>query len=114
MVHYDPLRTSRAKLTQLLERMLRGLEGTSPKARHWRIPVCYDSACGLDLPEVASRTGLDPAEVIARHCSVVYHVYMIGFTPGYPYMGDLPAARTAPPRGSAHSAPAGRWRSRLP
>ena len=98
MVHYDPLRTSRAELTQLLERTLRGLEGTSPKARRWSIPVCYDPAYGLDLREVASRTGLDATEVIARHCSVAYHVYMIGFTPGYPYMGDLPAELELPRR----------------
>jgi KipI family sensor histidine kinase inhibitor len=98
LVHYDPLRTSRAELSQLLERMLQGLEGTSPASRRWSIPVCYDPAYGLDLQEVASRTGLDPAEVIARHCSVVYHVYMIGFTPGYPYMGDLPAELELPRR----------------
>lgn len=97
LVHYDPLRTSRAELSQLLERMLRGLESFAPAARRWSIPVCYDLAYGLDLREVASRTGLAPAEVIARHSAVVYHVYMIGFTPGYPYMGDL-AAELALPR----------------
>jgi inhibitor of KinA len=98
MVHYDPLRTSRAELAQLLEGMVHRLEGAARKARRWNIPVCYDPAYGLDLREVASRTGLDPVEVIARHCSVVYHVYMIGFTPGYPYMGDLPAQLELPRR----------------
>ncbi len=98
MVHYDPLRTSRAALSQLLEHMLRGLEATLPAARRWSIPVCYDPAFGLDLPEVAARTGLAPAEVIARHSAPAYHVYMVGFTPGYPYMGDLPAELALPRR----------------
>jgi KipI family sensor histidine kinase inhibitor len=98
MVHYDPLRTSRAELSQLLERTLRGLEGARPAARRWSIPVCYDPAFGLDLQEVASRTGLAPADVIACHSAVIYHVYMIGFTPGYPYMGDLPAQLALPRR----------------
>ena len=98
MVHYDPLRTSRAQLSQVLERTLQGLEGARPAARRWSIPVCYDAAYGLDLHEVASRTGLAPADVVACHCAVVYHVYMIGFTPGYPYMGDLPAQLALPRR----------------
>ena len=98
MVHYDPLRTSRAQLAQLLEHTLQAPQITSPGSRRWRIPVCYDPAYGLDLGEVASRTGLAPAEVIARHSAVVYHVYMIGFTPGYPYMGDLPTELELPRR----------------
>ena len=98
MVHYDPLRTSRTELSQVLERMLRGLEGTRSAARRWSIPVCYDPACGLDLHEVASRTGLAPAAVVACHSAVVYHVYMIGFTPGFPYMGDLPPQLSLPRR----------------
>jgi allophanate hydrolase subunit 1 len=72
MVQYDPLRTSRGELSQLLERMLRGLDGTRPAARRWSIPVCYDPVFGLDLREVASRTGLAPADVIACHSALVY------------------------------------------
>jgi inhibitor of KinA len=98
MVHYDPLLTSRAALSQLLERMLPGLEGARPAARRWSIPVCYDPACGMDLLDVASRTGLAPADVVACHSAIVYHVYMIGFTPGFPYMGDLPAQLALPRR----------------
>ncbi len=98
MVHYDPLRTSRAELVPVLERMVTGLEGTRSAARRWTIPVCYDPACGLDLHEVASRTGLAPADVVACHGATVYHVYMIGFTPGFPYLGDLPAQLTLPRR----------------
>lgn len=98
MVHYDPLRTSRAALCRELERTLQGPEKERRAARRWRIPVCYDAAYGLDLQDVASRTGLSSAEVIARHGEPEYHVYMIGFTPGFPYLGDLPAALALPRR----------------
>jgi KipI family sensor histidine kinase inhibitor len=98
MVHYDPLRTSHAELARRIEPLLDGLEGVRPAARRWTIPVCYDPAFALDLEEVAARTGLAPAEVIEQHAATTYHVYMIGFLPGYPYMGDLPARLVLPRR----------------
>ncbi len=98
MVHYDPLRTSHAELSRRLEPLLDGLEAVRPAARRWTIPVSYDPAFALDLEEVAARTGLTPAEVVEQHSTTTYHVYMIGFLPGYPYMGDLPARLALPRR----------------
>lgn len=98
MVHYDPLRISHAELARRIAPLLDGLEGVRPAVRRWAIPVCYDPAFALDLEEVATRTGLAPAEVIDAHASATYHVYMIGFTPGYPYMGDIPARLALPRR----------------
>ncbi len=98
MVHYDPARTSRAKLVRRIEPLLDRLEGDRAAARRWTIPVCYDPAFALDLDEVAARTSLTPAEVIAHHSSIPYHVYMIGFLPGYPYLGDLPQRLALPRR----------------
>jgi KipI family sensor histidine kinase inhibitor len=57
--------------------------------RSWRLPVCYDARVAPDLAEVASRTGLSPSQVVDRHSSATYHVYMLGFLPGQAYMGDL-------------------------
>ncbi|HSD53149.1 MAG TPA: 5-oxoprolinase subunit PxpB [Burkholderiales bacterium] len=98
MVHYDPQRTSHAELAHAIAPLLEGLEGVHPAARRWTIPVCYDPAFALDLGEVAARTGLAPAEVIEQHSGTTYHVYMIGFLPGYPYMGDVPARLALPRR----------------
>jgi KipI family sensor histidine kinase inhibitor len=98
MVHYDPARTSHAALADALAPLAAGLEGVKPAARRWTIPVCYDPDFALDLEEVATRTGLTPAEVIEHHSTTTYHVYMIGFLPGYPYMGDLPARLALPRR----------------
>lgn len=61
------------------------------------IPVCYGGAFGPDLEAVAHHTGLAPAEVIARHTAPDYLVHMLGFAPGFPYLGGL-AAELATPR----------------
>ena len=54
-----------------------------------RIPVCYEGDYAPDLEEVARQTGLSPAELIGLHTAVPYRIYMIGFLPGFPYMGKL-------------------------
>lgn len=61
------------------------------------IPVCYGGEFGPDLAFVAHHTGLAPAEVIARHSAPDYLVHMIGFAPGFPYLGGMDA-RLATPR----------------
>lgn len=98
MVHYDPLVTSRAELeagiTNLLDRDL----GNRAAGTLWRIPVCYDGEFAPDLANVAQLTGLGLREVVARHSATRYHVYMLGFLPGFPYLGDLAAELTLPRR----------------
>ncbi len=59
------------------------------------IPVRYG---GPDLPEVAGRLNLPESEVIRLHAGTVYTVFMIGFLPGFPYLGPLPAALELPRR----------------
>ena len=60
-----------------------------PPANLLKIPVCYDGEFGRDLLSVASATGLSVDEVIQLHTSPVYEVWMIGFMPGFPYLGEL-------------------------
>ena len=67
-------------------------------ARLWQIPVCCAGEFAPDLAEVARLTGLACAEVVRLHSSVRYHVYMLGFLPGFPYMGDLPPELALPRR----------------
>lgn len=98
MIHYDPLRVRRVDLELRLAEMLRDLRPGEATRRLWRIPACYDPALGPDLEEVAGRTGLTMAEVVELHSSTLFHVYMLGFLPGYPYMGDLPAELALPRR----------------
>ena len=102
MVYYDPLALSADSLTAYIDELMKDLRMTEQVGRVWRLPVCYDSGLAPDLGEVASRAALTPAQVIARHSAVTYHVYMLGFLPGQAYMGNVPAelnlARRETPR----------------
>jgi KipI family sensor histidine kinase inhibitor len=91
LIHYDPLETSAAELIERLESMTDTGDEHSIAPRTWCIPACYEDDKAPDLAAVAERTGLTPDQVIEAHCSPAYHVYMLGFLPGFPYMGDLPA-----------------------
>lgn len=68
----------------------------------WRLPVCYDEAFGIDLPEVSKNLGKSIPEIIELHTRHTYTVYGIGFLPGFMYLGGLPqsleVARKASPR----------------
>jgi inhibitor of KinA len=98
MVHYDPLSTSRADLEQAIIGLLDRDEGRQAAGRLWHIPVCYEGEFAPDLAEVARLTGLAPGNVASLHSGARYHVYMLGFLPGFPYLGDLPAALALPRR----------------
>lgn len=98
MVHYDPLATSRADLEAAITQLLDSDREPPAVARLWRIPVCYEGQFAPDLAEVAQQTGLAAADIVALHSAVRYHVYMLGFLPGFPYMGDLPPELALPRR----------------
>ena len=107
-VHYDPLRIGYSDLkSQLLSRGRIGEKvGGDPGTRimvpggvikTYNIPVTYD---GEDLEEVATRTGLTTKEVIAIHSSTTYRVLVIGFVPGFAYLGQLDPRLVLPRRES--------------
>ena len=98
MVHYDPLVTDSASLTAALENLLDGSRGAAQPVKLWRIPACYAASHAPDLAEVAQRTGLSAADVVRLHSGTRFHIYMLGFVPGFPYMGDLPAPLVLPRR----------------
>ncbi len=101
-IHYDPLQTGAAKLIRAVQSLLGQESRVRREATLWRVPVCYENEYAPDMAYVAERTGLSADRVIALHCGTRYHVYMIGFLPGFPYLGDLPAelelARRTDPR----------------
>jgi KipI family sensor histidine kinase inhibitor len=98
MVHYDPNLIDDHGLRAGLQPLLEGLSDTFTPGRHLKIPVCYTDGLGPDLAEVAAMTGLQQDDVIACHARQIYYVYAVGFLPGFPYMGDLPAALVLPRR----------------
>lgn len=81
-----------------LETDLRALPPAEPARtadRLVRLPVLYD---GEDLPDVARRLKIAPGDVIAVHSAQEYRVFAIGFLPGFPYAGYLPAELSGLPR----------------
>lgn len=91
-VFYDPTRLSvRSTLTDRLWEAWRqtGATSAAPEGRDVRIPVCYEGEYAPDLEAVAREKGLSSREVIDIHCSISYRIYMIGFLPGFPYMGKI-------------------------
>lgn len=72
------------------------------------IPVLYGGDYGPDLGEVAAHCGLDPAQVIRLHSAPAYRIFMLGFTPGFPYLGGMDPRLTTPRRSQPRvSIPAG-------
>jgi len=68
---------------------VRAFRPASADPRLIEIPVLYGGDNGPDLASVAAATGLPEAEVVARHTAVSYHVFMLGFMPGFPYLGPV-------------------------
>lgn len=98
-VVYDPLLTRRATLEAALSELIDAADHAPVgDGRHWRLPACYGGAFGPDLADVAAATNLTPEAVIDAHSATEYVVYMLGFLPGFPFMGDVPAALQLPRR----------------
>lgn len=110
-IHLDPETADADALAPRLEAfaasVLTHAEDTPPP-RRWVIPVCYGTDFAPDLADVSAHAGLSPEAVVARHAASDYHVYMLGFLPGFPYMGDLDPALRLPRRATPRTAvPAG-------
>lgn len=97
-VHYDPLATDNARLIPAIEKLVDGGRGETKQSKRWRVPACYAESHAPDLADVAHRTGLSADEIVRLHSGTLFHIYMLGFVPGYPYMGDLPEAIVLPRR----------------
>lgn len=107
-VSFDSARADAEALRTDLARLLAEVPArpTPSSPRTIEIPVRYD---GPDLDEVAERTGLSRDQVVARHAAPLYRVYLLGFAPGFAYLGELdptlelprrPSPRTRVPPGS--------------
>jgi len=115
-VHYDPalvagdpsLAPYERLVAQLDEVLSNAREEALPAPRVVEIPVCYGGELGPDLGDVAEQHGLTPQQVIDLHAGTEYLVYMVGFMPGFAYMGGLPERLATPRRATPRTAvPAG-------
>jgi len=120
-VYYDPVAVSRqpleggapaspyARACARLTELLSGAPVTRPPhPRLIEIPACYGGSLGPDLAFVAEHNGLTGDEVVRIHLECEYRVHMIGFAPGFPYLGGMSDRIAAPRRASPRVAvPAG-------
>jgi inhibitor of KinA len=97
LVYYDPRQLSWDEARRLVANALaRSTDTPMPDPREVEIPVVYGGEFGPDIGFVAAHTGLSEEEVVRLHTSVTYTVYMLGFAPGFVYLGGLPEALATP------------------
>lgn len=99
LVVCNPLSISQTDLKAAILKTYQNLDQTQlPESRTIDIPIVYGGERGPDLERVAKYHHITPQAVIDYHTRPTYRVYMIGFTPGYPYLGEVPEAIATPRR----------------
>lgn len=99
-VVFDPLRTDVGRLRAALSAAAEEEQGASDHGREITLPVCYGGRFGPDLEEVAARSRCTEDEVVTVHSGTTYRVYLLGFLPGFAYLGSVPEQIVGPRRSS--------------
>jgi KipI family sensor histidine kinase inhibitor len=100
-IYFDPLKTDRSTLIDILQKHAgESLSPVGESPRIVRIPVQYGADFGPDLETVASFAGIATSDVIELHTKPIYRVFMLGFMPGFAYMGSVDPRIAAPRRSS--------------
>ena len=99
LIIYEPLKLDLVVIESLIEDLHKKIEGINiPEPKTLEIPVVYGGAYGPDMEWVAQYHNTCVEEIIELHTGTTYQVYMIGFMPGFPYMGELPEGLATPRR----------------
>lgn len=97
MLCYDPIEMDYETLYTQVEKLLGKIDGKKKREKKIvTIPVCYGGEYGPDLDFVAEYSGLSAEQVIKFHTKPDYLIYMLGFTPGFPYLGGMDKRIAAP------------------
>lgn len=99
-VHVDADRTDAQALESLLRACMVPTSNTPIAGTQHELPVCYEPPYALDIADVATRCGCTVDDVIDWHTAIEYRVFMIGFLPGFPYLGILDPRLALPRRES--------------
>ncbi len=98
-IHYDPGQSRLSEILSDLERLAElAAEAEPTEPRRIEIPACYGGPCGPDLEHVAQAHDLTCEQVIEIHSGCEYLVHMLGFAPGFPYLGGLSPQLATPRR----------------
>jgi inhibitor of KinA len=96
-IHVDPLHLDVMTLSdRLLSLSHTDAKPFTPSGTHHTIPVLYGGEWGPDIQDVAVFAKMSVADVIRWHSSVLYRVFMLGFSPGFPYLGSVPEPLAMP------------------
>ena len=90
IIDYDPLKTERLTLKDKISILIQNFEFKSSYSEElFQVDVNYGGEFGEDLKSISDLLNIPEKEIIKIHSSTIYHVYMIGFSPGFPYLGGL-------------------------
>lgn len=89
-IHHDPIKISRERLEEIVRPLLGKIGGSAEAQKRILVmPVVYGGEYGPDMATVCEHTGLDEKEVIKRHTGTDCYCFMLGFTPGFSYLGGM-------------------------
>lgn len=90
LINYDPRIVSFEKMKKRMQELVKmDMKAGAQRKKVFEIPVCYGGEYGPDLENIASHAGITAEEVIQIHSSRDYLIYMLGFLPGFCYLGGL-------------------------
>jgi len=89
LIQFDPLTSNKFKIINYIKSIKISNIDRSNRKNIIEVPICYDDIFALDLKDISNITKLSTKEIINEHLNTIFHVYMIGFLPGYPFMGNM-------------------------
>ena len=89
LIHFDPNTKKKNEILNFLNIIILKPFKLNSIKKIIEIPICYEDEYSLDLKDISTQTKLSKKEIINLHLNTIFHVYMIGFMPGLPYMGDI-------------------------
>ena len=87
IINFDLGKTNSSKIIDFLQSVDFSKLNLSQSSKKWTIPICYDFE--MDLVNISKTLKIDTDEIKKIHLNTIFFIYMIGFVPGHPFMGDL-------------------------
>ena len=89
VIQYDLLVTSSDAIIKYISSIKEDHLTYQNNQKKFELPICYDTEYGLDLESISRQNKISIEEIIHLHLETSFYVYMMGFLPGFPFMGDL-------------------------
>ena len=89
LINYDNSIIDKKKIIKIINSFKEKIRLKKNRIKKVSIPICYDEEFSIDLKKISKEKKIDIKKIIKYHLSLEFYVYMIGFMPGFPFMGDL-------------------------